>query len=157
MAVTDKDTLVGSLEVTTKPYELCWGKPWDFVKQLVNILKVKFPVNQGNQFVVSGFNTPTTDDVGLMWARFDKSRNPLGWYGFVKGQWQKFFTLYGGEIRWIIGDSQAIEPGWQLIDTNTAGIDADVIVKIKSMYVERSAGRYKYFAVRYVGYSNVGS
>lgn len=156
MAVTDKDTLTGSLQIVSKPFELCWGKPWDFVKQLVNILKVKFPVNQGNQFIVTGWETPSTDDTGLMWARFDKNRNPLGWYAFIKNQWQKFYTTLNGEVRWVIGDSASIESGWVLIDNNTAGIDSDIVAKIMQDYVIITPGRYKYFAVKYVGYSSIG-
>jgi len=153
MAVTDKDTLLGRLQVTTKPISLCWGKPWDFVKSLVDILSVKFPVNSNNQFIVSGKDTPSPDDAELMWARFDNNRNPLGWFAFVKSNWRKFFTVVNGEVRWVIGDSTSIEDGWQLIDDNTPGVDADIITQIKKQYVLISPGRYKYFAVRYMGYS----
>ena len=154
MAVTDTDSLVGELELVTRPQNLCWGKPLDFVKTLIDIVKVKFPISRGNKFVVVGHETPGTDDVDKQWARFDQNRNPLGWHAFVKGQWRKYYTVVPGEIRWIIGDSDNPPSGWQLVDENISGLNINIVNKLKAQYVafEGDPTRFMYFAVRYFGY-----
>lgn len=152
MAANDFDTLEGKLEVVSRPATLCYGKPWDFVRSLIKILRVTFPVNRNNKFIVEGHETPGTDDIDTLWARFDPSRNPIGWFAFVKGQWRRFYTPVPGELRWVVGDSNTPPSGWVAITSTGSGVDQAILDELKSQYVEISSGRYSYYAVRYVGY-----
>lgn len=152
MAVTDFDTLVGELEISARPATLCYGRPWDFVSNLVKILTVKFPVNRNNKFIVSGPETPGTDDTDKLWAKFTRNRSPLGWWAFINGNWRRFYTVVPGEIRWIIGDSSDIPEGWVLVSSSTPGADSEVLTQLLSQFVENGSGGYKYFAIRYIGY-----
>lgn len=154
MGLIDTDTLVGELEIVERPRELAWSKPLDFVKMLVKMLRVKFPVSRNNNFVISGDDVPGTDETGKMWAKFDAQRNPLGWWAFAKGKWRKFFTVGAGEVKWFIGDSSKPEDGWSVITgDNAPGISSGVLSKLLSMYVEITPGVYSYYAARYVGFS----
>lgn len=152
MANTDFDTLIGELQISERPGSLCYGKPWDFVGILTKILKVSFPVNRNNKFVVIGHETPAIDDQDKMWARFTSSRVPLGWFTYVKGKWRRFYTAAPGEVRWFIGDSTKPPDGWQTIDENVSGISNAILDKLKILYVEDTPGHFVFFAARYIGY-----
>ena len=154
MAITDTDDLVGKLEVSGRPRDLCWGKPWDFIKALTRILVVRFPARRGHSFVYSGSEAPSPDDVNLLWARIDKNRNPLGWFAHVKGEWQRFYTPVPGELRWIIGDSTNPPKGWQAVTADAGGVNPSILAKLTPNYVENpnNPGTYIYFAARYLGY-----
>lgn len=153
MALTDFDTLVGELEIATRPATLCFGKPWDFVENLVKFLRVKFPVNRNNNFIVAGSETPSVDDTDKLWAKFSRNRSPLGWYAFISGKWRRFYTVVPGEIRWVAGDSENPPEGWAVVTQTSTGVTAAVWDEISKHYVDgANAGQYYYFAIRYVGY-----
>lgn len=153
MGLTDNDTLQGKIEIATPPIRLCWGKPLEFVKSLTEILTVRFPVNQNNEFTIVGFETPSPDDRGKMWARFTASRNWLGWHAFIKGQWRRVYAYHQSEIIWMVGNSSNIPEGFQLVEPGVP-LPVSVITKIVSEYVETSpgSGTFNYFAVRFIGY-----
>lgn len=152
--ITAVDTLVGEITLENKPREICWGTPDDFLKLLTQVLSVRFPVNLANEFVVVGFQTPSPDDQGRMWARFDASRNWLGWHAFQKGNWRRVYEYRSDEIIWMVGDSRSIPDGFQLVDSG-APLPTATIEHIKSFYLETNpgTGAYRYFAVRFLGYS----
>lgn len=152
MANTDFDTLSGQLTIGERPTKLSYGKPWDFVKALTSILKVSFPVNRNNKFVVDGSEAPNVDDRDKLWARFNSSRVPMGWFTYVKGKWRRFYTPAPGEVRFVIGDSDHPPDGWQTINDDVSGIKRQILDKLKGEYVEDTPGHYIYFAVRYIGY-----
>lgn len=154
MPVTNVDTLKGVLELTKTPAKFCWTTPLDFVKALIGMVIVKFPVNPGNNFIVQGFQTPGPDDVDKMWARFGRNREWLGWYAFIKSQWRKVYDYDLNDVLWRVGVSTDIPAGFQLIGPETPGIGEDNLEKIVGEYVETAEGSgvYSYFAVRWVGY-----
>lgn len=152
MASNEFDTLEGQLVVSSRPATLCYGKPWDFVQSLLKILKVTFPVNRNSKFIVVGHETPGSDDVTTLWGRFDTSGNPLGWYAYVKGKWQKFYSPAGGEIRWFVGNSSTPAAGWRPLLSTADGVSAEIIDKLTLQYVTISPGVYSFYAARYVGY-----
>lgn len=152
MASEQFDDLEGELEITARPGTLCYGKPWEFVSILTNILRVKFPVRRGSRFLVYGPDTPSSDDRNTLWASFDRAGNPLGLFAFVKGAWRRFYTVAPGEIRWINGNSANPPPGWQPILQAAGGIPQAVFDKLIADYVDDGAGGYLYYAVKYVGY-----
>ena len=153
MGITDRDMLKGKLEVQGSPSSICWGKPAEFIKALTKVLTVKFPVNTNNDFVVVGHEPPSTDDKGRMWAKLSPSRNWLGWHAFIKGQWRRTYAYHPSQIIWMTGDSDIIPDGFQLVDAS-APLHPDVISSLTEQYVPFTAGgtRYRYFAVRFVGY-----
>lgn len=154
MAVTDSDSLSGSLEIVGRPRAIKWSTPLEFIKFLTEIFRVKFPVNPGNKFIVTGPASPSPDDQFSLWAKSDKSGNPQGWWSFVRGQWRRFYTPIPGEIAWVYGDSTKPPDGWQFIDESIPGFPAGFVAQLKRQYYENpvSAGNYIYFAVRYIGY-----
>lgn len=152
MASDEFDTLEGKLEIASRPATLCYGKPLTFIETLTKILRATFPVHNNHKFIVVGNEFPSTDDIDTLWARFDSGGNPMGWFAFIKGQWQRFYTPIPGEIRWIVGDSDNPPEGWKPIVEQGAGIDAAILAKLMLSYVEISVDRYSFFAVRYVGY-----
>jgi hypothetical protein len=152
MASNDFDTLEGQLEISSRPATLCYGKPWDFVARLVDILKVTFPVNRDNKFIVFGHQTPTSDDVNTMWARFDSSGNPLNWYAYVKGKWQIYYTVAPNEVRWFAGSSATPPNGWRPLLSTADGVSQGILDKLLPLYNEVTPGLYSYYAARYIGY-----
>lgn len=154
MAITDTDELVGKLEISGRPRDLCWGKPWDFIKSLTEIVRVRFPSGKGHALIVSSHETPSPDDVYKLWARFDKNRNPLGWFAHIKGKWRRFYTPAPGEVKWFIGDSANPPEGWQALTADAGGVNASIVAKLVPNYVENPnlPGTYIYFAARYFGY-----
>ncbi|HUS88779.1 MAG TPA: hypothetical protein VMW91_05315 [Desulfosporosinus sp.] len=152
MASNDFDTLEGQIVVSSRPATLCYGKPWDFINTLISILKVTFPVNRNNRFVVFGHETPGSDETNMMWARFDTSGNPTGWFAFVKGQWQRFYSPAPKEIRWFYGDSNSPALGWLPLLSTANGVSQAIVDKLLAQYVEIVPGQYSYYAARYIGY-----
>ena len=152
MASNEFDTLEGSLVIASRPTTLCYGKPWDFVRALLNILKVSFPVNRNNKFIVVGHETPSSDEVTTLWARFDTSGNSLNWYAYIKGKWQIFYTVAPGEVRWFVGNSSSPPDGWQALLSTADGVSQDILDKLFLQYAEISSGIYSYYAARYIGY-----
>lgn len=153
MSAGEFDYLTGKLEVVDKPVTLSWTNPLEFIERLKKIIRVKFPVNKGNDFIVSGWIVPSTDDTGRMWARFDQNRNWLGWFAFVKGKWRRVYNYRSDEIIWLVGNSNDIPEGFSLI-SNTSQLSLAIRNEILSRYVETSPGSgvYSYFAVRWIGY-----
>lgn len=152
MAVTDRDTLEGELVEVGRPRNISWGKPEDFIALLIRILRVKFPVNQGVDFITKGFRTPSVDDRNRMWARTDKNGNPEGWFSFVKGKSRQWYDVAPGEVRWFIGHSSNPPAGWQVILPSVGGIPAAVVDSYVSRYVTDDADGYISYAARYIGY-----
>lgn len=152
MAANEFDTLEGRLEIASRPATLCYGKPLDFITTLTKILRVSFPIHKSHKFIIVGHENPSVDDVDTLWARFDSLGNPLGWFAFIKGAWQRFYTVVPGEIRWVVGDSDFPPAGWRAITEVGAGIDAAILTKLQTRYVEIAVDRYSFYAIRYVGY-----
>jgi len=154
MSIVKNDTLEGELILRENPEDLCWTTPLGFLKMIANLVTVRFPVNPGNKFIVSGRDTPGTDDIDKMWAREDSNRNFLGWFKFIKGKWRRVYGYNGDEAIWIIGNSGNIREGFQLLDASVPGLSGNILNKLLSQYVETSPGSgvYSYFAVRYIGY-----
>jgi len=152
MAGEDFDTLAGKLEIASRPSTLCYGKPLEFIDKLVEIFRATFPVNKNHKFVVYGSGQPGVDDIDKLWAKFSSDGQPQGWFAFIKGTWQRFYTPVPGEIRWIVGDSNNPPAGWSPITGVGAKVTSAILAELTSHYVEISAGRYSYYAVRYVGY-----
>lgn len=153
MSIVKNDTLEGELILREHPQDLCWTSPLEFLKSIVRLITVQFPVSQNNDFIVSGRETPDTDNTDKMWAREDANRNWLGWHKFIKNKWRRVYEYRSDEVIWIIGNSGNIPEGFQLLDSNVPGISGDILNKLLSQYVETSTvGVYSYFAVRFIGY-----
>jgi len=152
MAADEFNTLEGKLEIASRPSTLCFGKPLEFLENLTKYLRVSFPIFKTHKFVLVDTREPDVDDVDKLWARFDSAGNPQGWFAFIKGQWQRFYTVVPGEVRWVVGDSDNPPAGWQPIVEESGYINPAILTELMTHYVEISAGRYSFFAVRYVGY-----
>jgi len=152
MAANEFDTLEGQLVISARPATLCYGKPWEFIATLLQILKVTFPVKRSNRFIVFGHQTPSPDDVNTMWAKFDSSGNPLNWYAYVKGAWRIFYTVAPGEVRWFVGASSNPPAGWRALRSTADGVSQDILDKLIPQYAEVTPGLYSYYAARYIGY-----
>lgn len=155
MGLTDTDGLVGKLEIIDRPRNLQWGKPLDFLKAIVSILRVRFPINRNNDFILKGWETPSTDDIGRLWGKLDQSSNPLGWHAFIKGKWRKFYDFAPGEVRWFIGNSDNPPDGWEPLVTVDTGVSSAIQAKAQSLSLESpiGSGTYIWYPARYVGYS----
>lgn len=155
MAV-DREKVLGELQLNRIPPGLCWGKPEDFIKQLLDILSVSLAVGQNNEFVVIGHQVPSEDDKNRLWVRLARNGSFIGFYLFVKGRWQRIHNYRNDEIIWMFGDSRDIPDGFELIDGTASTIPIDVQERLITQYivdttVSGAADVYKYFAVRYVG------
>lgn len=152
-----REKVKGELRIGKLPKDLCWGKPSDFVKKLVEILSVNLFINPGNDFVVFGFQTPSADDTGRLWIRTSRSGVFSGFYLFTGKKWERVHNYRSDEIIWVHGDSRSIPDGFQLIEEEIGGIQSDVISHIMSQYLKDFAAStttltvYKYFAIRYIG------
>jgi hypothetical protein len=153
MSIVEYDKLIGSIELTNEPKDLCWDTPLSFAKALTDMMTISFPVNPNNDFIVIGRDNPSPDDNNKIWYRLDANRNPLGWHLFIKGKWRKVYDYNGDEVIWKTGRSDNVQPPFRLIDASLPGVSGNVLNGILSQYVESGTpGVYSYFAVRYVGY-----
>lgn len=150
-----KDGGLGKLVIKEDLTCLKYTKPADFIKRLVEILGVELQNSEGADFVVVGHATPTEEDKGRPWFRFAKNGPFQGIYAFQKGKWVRVFNLRNDQVVWMYGDSREIPAGFELIDSVTSGIPADVRTHIVNQYLVdttiSSSTVYKYFAVRWRG------
>ena len=151
-----RDQTSGKLVLKRIPKDLCWGKPVEFIKSLVEILGVELPSSSNNRFVVVGHEVPESEDKGKLWVRTSRGGVFLGYYFFQDGEWQRIHNFRPDQVVWLFGDSRVIPEGFQLIDTGV-GVPSDIIDFLKKKYLVDTANStptqtvYRYFAVRYVG------
>ena len=154
MSVT-RDNVRGTLQIDRIPPNLCWGKPADFIQQLVRIVSIELGIPPSTDFVVTGHQTPTEDDKNRVWIRLDRNRNFLGFYMFISGAWRRVFNRPINEVIWYWGDSREIPPGFALIDGTAPAMPADVQAHVQTFYHRNSSITsitvWDYFAVLYTG------
>lgn len=148
--------LEGALSLQSGAMFTCWEdlvRPWNFIKRLAEYLQINFQVPKNHNFIAQGYETPDLTSPHV-WAKFDTNRNPLGWFGFIKNMWQRFYTdaVSDGEMRWVVGDSDNPPAGWQPLVYGLNDFTDEQLDKLVEQYVEISSGRYSYYAARYIGY-----
>lgn len=151
----NRERILAALAITRIPPDLCWGKPADFIKQLVESLTVTLDIATNTDFVVIGHEVPSEDDKGRLWIRLQRNGSFLGFYLFVNGKWQRVFNRRSDEIIWMYGDSRNIPDGFQLVD-DSSPVPTDVKDHIMKQYlvdtsVNSATPVYRYFALTYVG------
>jgi len=148
--------LNGTLSLSARDRFVCWEdlvRPWNFIKRLAEFLQIDFQVPENHNFINQGHETPDPSSPRV-WGKLDTNRNPIGWFGFVKNMWQRFYSdaVTDGEMRWIAGDSDNPPSGWQPLVRGSSDFTDEQFDELIDQYVEISSGRYSYYAARYVGY-----
>jgi hypothetical protein len=151
-----RQKISAQLKLLNIPPDACFTTVPDLLKLIEAVFSVDLSAGVNNDFVVIGHQTPGADDKNKLWIRKQRNGSFQGFYLFINKTWQRIFNRRNDEVIWLHGDSREIPVGFQLINTTTAGIDADVVSSIMSQYVRDTSITglnpvYKYFAVRYIG------
>lgn len=149
--------LEGKLYLKEDVTDLCFTSAPTFIKTLMKVFGLQFPVSNNENFVIYGFQVPNEDQKDKLWIRTDRAGHFQGYFLFIEGRWQRIYDHSIQDVVWKSGDSQVLEEGFQLIDGTVASIPVDVQTHIMSYYHIDAAQStplntvYDYFAVIYLG------
>lgn len=151
MPVLKQDMLKGAVKLNGLADRECFTSWKDFLSRLPDLLSIEVP--QGIGGVISSHQPPSEDDRDKLWVRRDTNGNFLGLYTFQDGNWQPFFDMAVGEVRWLVGDSANPPAGFVFIDEGDAVIPSNVVASLKAQYVPNSLGPgFSFYAVRFEGF-----
>lgn len=149
--------LEGKLFLKEDVTDLCFTTAPTFVRKLLSIIGIDFPLVQNENFVVYGFQTPTEDQKGKLWVKTDRNNHFQGFFLFINGTWRRVYDHSIHDVVWKVGDSTDLEDGFVLIDGTVASIPVPVQVHIMTFYhispdtVDPLFPIYDYFATIYEG------
>lgn len=150
--------LEGSLIQKEDASDDCWTTVSEFIKKiLLPKVGVKFPVKDGEDFVIYGFQTPGEDQKDKLWVSTDRADHFTGYFKFIEGMWRRIYDHSIQDVVWKHGDSRDIEEGFQLIDGTVQSIPVDVQEHIIGFYKIDAVNStplfpvYQYFATIYIG------
>lgn len=160
-------TLQGNLKQIGEVDDALWNTPADFFRLLIKNMGLEFPINAGDNFVVTGFSIPSEDQKDKVWLATNRAGHWLGPHIFIDGKWQRVYDNEGSaDVVWkaptdgrdsrdFLQTSSNFN-GFALIDGTRPELDPALQAVLISQYV-RSVDYtdlvpvYSYFATIYLG------
>lgn len=149
MSAPPLNAIVGSIKIVGLPERESFTGFRDFWERLPELVEVELPA--GATGIVFSSTEPGEDYRNSLWVNRDNNGIVLGLYSFQGGKWKQIQNTILGEIRWIYGDSDTTPDGWKLIITGDDTVPDTVVAHLVPQYLTLSAGRYSFYAVRFVG------
>lgn len=151
--------LEGSLILKQDVSDACFDNAPNFIRKLLEVFGISFPVPENENFVIYSFETPTEDQKTKLWVKTDRAGHFVGYFLFVGGKWQRIFDHSIYDVVWKSGMlSTDLEDGFQLIDGTVASIPVATQQHIMTFYridpvatVNPLFPVYDYFATIYLG------
>ncbi len=128
----------------------CFSSWRDFLESLPRLLTIDIPTRILG--VVFSKSEPGEDSNDVLWVNRDASGQVVGIYAFQNGKWEPLYTFGAGQIHWFWGDSTTPERGFKVILPGDTEVPSSIVGHIVPLYKISGAGRYEYFAARYIGF-----